>query len=367
MKDYYEILGISRNASDEEIKKAYRRLALKYHPDRNPEDPHAEEKFKEIAEAYAVLSDPQKRAEYDRFGTVGDFSSNFDFSSPFQDLFDDLFSTFFGGSRGGGRRKRGRRGSDLRYDLKLTFEEAIFGTKKTLTFKRKKVCDVCHGTGVEPGYSKEVCPVCKGRGEVYYTRGFFTISQTCPRCHGTGYINNHPCHACGGKGYVYDEVNIDVEIPAGVDTGSRLRIAGEGEPGENGGPPGDLYVFIEVEEHPFFKREGNDLICKVPVSFPQVALGDEIEVPTPYGPQKIKIPAGTQPGTVIKVKGKGVMDPSSGRVGNLYVEINVEVPRKLDAQQKELLREFERLTRKKHVEREKFWEKVKGFFTSKNP
>ncbi len=359
MKDYYEILGVSRDASDEEIKKAYRQLALKYHPDRNPDDPDAEERFKEIAEAYAVLSDPQKRAEYDRYGRVGGMD-NFDFHSPFEDLFDDIFSAFFG--RDKGRRRRGRRGADLRYDITLTFEEAIFGVKKELRFKRKSVCDRCGGSGVEPGHSRQTCPVCKGRGEVYYTRGFFTISQTCPRCHGTGYVNPHPCKQCGGKGYVMDEVKIEVEIPAGVDSGSRLRIAGEGEPGENGGPPGDLYLFITVEDHPFFKREGDDLICRVPVSFPQAALGDEIEVPTPYGVERVKILPGTQSNTIFTLRGKGVRNPTTGRKGDLHVEIFIEVPKKLDGKQKELLREFERLTRKKYPQREKFWERVKNFF-----
>ncbi len=358
MKDYYEILGVNRNASDEEIKKAYRRLALKYHPDRNPGDPAAEERFKEIAEAYAVLSDPQKRAEYDRYGSVG--SGDFEFSGPFGDFFEDIFSSFFGGGRR--RRSRGKRGADLRYDLKITFEEAVFGTRKSLVFKRKKVCDRCGGTGVEPGYSKERCPVCGGRGEVYYTRGFFTISQTCPRCHGTGYIITHPCEKCHGKGYVMDEIKIDVDIPAGVDNGARLRVAGEGEPGENGGPPGDLYVFISVEEHPFFKREGDDLICRVPVSFPQAALGDIIEIPTPYGVEKVKIPPGTQSATVFKIRGRGVKNLSTGRTGDLLVEIYIEVPKKLNEEQKELLREFERLTGSKHKEREKFWERIRSLF-----
>ncbi len=360
MKDYYEILGVRRDASDEEIKKAYRRLALKYHPDRNPDNPEAEEMFKEIAEAYAVLSDPKKRAEYDMYGKVGGME-DLNFHSPFEDLFDDIFSAFFGRDRRG--KRKGRRGADLRYDITLTFEEAIFGTRKELRFKRKTICSACNGSGVEPGYSKETCPLCKGRGEVYYTRGFFTVSQTCPRCHGSGYINSHPCKKCGGKGYVMDEVKLEVEIPPGVNTGSRVRIAGEGEPGLDGGAPGDLYLFIEVEEHPFFNREGDDLICRVPISFPQAALGDEIEVPTPYGVEKVKIPPGTQSATMFTIRGKGVTNPSTGRRGDFHIEVYIEVPRKLDNEQKELLREFEMLTRKKYPEREKFWEKLKNFFT----
>ena len=360
MKDYYEILGVSRDASADEIKKAFRKLAMEYHPDRNPGDSEAEEKFKVFAEAYEVLSDPEKRARYDRGEYFGNGSQGFS-GSNFEDIFGDIFSTFFGGGRG---RHRGRRGNDLKYEVTLTFEEAVFGTKKTITYNNKTTCKVCNGSGVEKGFSKEVCDVCNGRGEIYHTRGFFTVSQTCPKCKGSGYINRHPCHECNGKGFVFEKTSFELEIPAGVDDGDSIRVQGRGEPGIDGGQPGDLYVYINTKEHPIYKREGYDLICEVPITFTQAALGDEIKIPTLNGDEiLIKIPAGTKSGKKFIIRGEGIKNPRGYGKGDLIVVTNIEVPKHLTHRQKELLKEFHEISvEQKEKEKDSFWHKIKEVF-----
>ena len=360
MEDYYELLGVSRDASPEEIKKAFRKLAMEFHPDRNPDNPEAEEKFKIYAEAYEVLSDSEKRARYDR----GDFSfsGSQGFSgSNFEDIFGDIFSSFFGG---GGRRGRGRKGNDLKYTQKLTFEEAVFGTKKNITYKNKVTCKVCGGTGVEKGYSKEVCDYCKGKGEIYHTRGFFSVAQTCPKCGGEGYINRHPCHECKGTGYTYEKVSFDLDIPAGVDTGDSLRVPGKGEPGKSGGPPGDLYVYFDVKPHPIYKRDGYNLICEVPITYPQAVLGDEITIPDLQGNEiQIKIPSGTKSGKQFIIRGEGVKNPRGYGKGDLIVITNIEIPKHLTKKQKELLTEFQyTLEEQKEKEKDSFWHKIKDVF-----
>jgi|Deesub1362A_J573_1020465.scaffolds.fasta_scaffold00252_6 molecular chaperone DnaJ len=345
MKDYYEILGISRDATEEEIKRAYRKLALKYHPDRNPGDKTAEERFKEINEAYACLSDPEKRANYDRFGTAEGVGADFgfggfsDFASNFSDIFDDIFGDFFGGFTGR-RRRRATKGQDLRYDLEITLEEAVFGTQKRLTIPRWETCHVCEGTGSMPGRGPVVCPTCKGAGHTRLQQGFFSISRTCGRCNGTGSIITDPCKECKGHGRVKKKRVVTLKVPPGVDTGIRLKVTGEGEAGSYGGPPGDLYVMITVKPHPFFKRKGNDLHCEVPISFVQAALGAEIEVPTIDGNAKITIPAGTPSGRVFHLKGKGVPRLGSYGRGDQYITVYIDVPKKLTPRQRELLKEF---------------------------
>jgi len=359
MNDYYELLGISRDASQDEIKKAFRKLAMEFHPDRNPDNPEAEEKFKAYAEAYEVLSDPEKRSRYDR----GDFSFNTSqgFSgSNMEDIFGDIFSSFFGG----GRRSRGRQGNDLKYTVNLTFEEAVFGTNKKITYKNKVPCEVCNGSGVEKGFTKDVCEYCKGRGEIYHTRGFFSVSQTCPKCGGQGYINRHPCHECRGKGFVYEKVSFDLDIPAGVDNGDSIRVQGRGEPGQDGGPPGDLYVYVNTKEHPIYQRENYDLICEVPITFPQAAIGDEINIPDLKGNDiQIKIPAGTKSGKKFVIKGEGVSNPHGYGKGDLIIIAKIEVPKHLTKRQKELLMEFqETLDEQKDKEKDSFWHKIKDVF-----
>jgi len=349
MKDYYEILGISRDASEEEIKKAYRRLALKYHPDRNPGDKVAEERFKEINEAYACLSDPEKRANYDRFGTAEGVGADFgfggfgDFASGFGDIFDDIFGEFFGGFTGR-RRKRPTKGQDLRYDLEVTLEEAVFGTQKKLTIPRWERCHVCDGTGSMPGRGPVVCPTCNGTGHTRLQQGFFSISRTCGRCNGTGSIITDPCKECSGHGRIKKKRTVTLKVPPGVDTGIRLKVTGEGEAGSHGGPPGDLYVVITVKPHPFFKRKGNDLHCEVPISFVQATLGAEIEIPTIDGSAKITIPPGTPSGRVFHLKGKGVPRLGSYGRGDQYITVYIDVPKKLTPRQRELLKEFAKIS-----------------------
>ncbi len=344
MKDYYKILGVSRDASQEEIKKAFRRLALKYHPDRNQGNKEAEEKFKEINEAYAVLGDPEKRAQYDRYGTadVSGFETGFGFGSTFGEFFEDLFEDFFGTFTGRRRRARPRKGHDLKYDLTITLEEAARGVEKEIRVPRWQVCPDCGGSGASPGAGPVSCPQCEGTGYIRYQQGFFSVTRTCPRCQGLGTFIKDPCSRCDGQGKVRQYREISLKIPAGVDNGSRLRISGEGELGEHGGPPGDLYIVLHVEPHEFFQRQGDDLYCEVPISFPQAALGGEIEVPTLYGPEKIHIPSGTQSGTEFVLKGKGMPRLGSSRRGNLVVRVYIDVPKKLSQKQRELLEEFAR-------------------------
>jgi molecular chaperone DnaJ len=354
-RDYYEILGVSRDASNEHIKKAYRKLAVKFHPDKNPGDKQAEERFKELGEAYDVLADPQKRAAYDRFG-----HSAFDARSRagggarggFHDPMD-IFREVFGGGAGsifedlfgGERRDPGapQRGSDLRYDMELTLEEAARGCEKEIPLTKLEACDACHGTGAEKGSSTKVCATCAGRGQVLTSRGIFSIAQTCPRCEGAGRIIEHPCHTCRGAGRREKASRVKLKIPAGVDTGTRLRSAGNGEAGTRGGPQGDLHVVLHVRNHEIFHRDGDDLVCEVPISFVQAALGAEIEVPTLSGKANIRVPAGTQSGTVFRLRGRGISNVQGYGVGDLHVRVNVEVPTHLNAAQKASLQQFAEL------------------------
>jgi len=345
-RDYYEVLGVSPNATQEEIKKAYRRLALRYHPDRNPGDKEAEEKFKEAAEAYEVLRDPEKREIYDRFGHEGLEGRGFRGFSGFEDIFSsfsDIFEEFFGFRTGRPRRSYGPvQGKSLRYDLELTLEEAFSGKEEEIVFTRLTICRACEGRGLEPGTEPELCPTCQGQGQVIRSQGFFQISTTCPACRGEGQIITSPCHDCHGQGKVHTERRITVKIPAGVDTGSQLRLRGEGEPGEYGGPPGDLFVVIHVKEHEFFGREGDDLICQLPISFVQAALGDQITIPGLDGDEEIevKIPPGTQPEQILRIPGKGMPRLNGRGRGDLFVKVMVKIPERLTPRQRELLEAF---------------------------
>ncbi|RLA85219.1 MAG: molecular chaperone DnaJ [Deltaproteobacteria bacterium] len=340
-KDYYKILGVPRNATQEEIKRAYRQLALKYHPDRNPGDKEAEERFKEIAEAYEVLRDPEKRRLYDLYGTEGvRRSTGFSGFKTVEDIFsafNDLFEEFFGFST---RRPSPRRGQDLRYDLTLTFMEAVKGTTKSIRIPKRMPCERCNASGIEPGTSPEVCPYCYGRGHITRSQGFFTLTTTCGHCGGHGTIITNPCKACKGQGWVKGEKELRIDIPAGVYEGLRLRIEGEGEEGEWGGPPGDLYVYIHVRPHEDFERRGDDIVYRLALSFPMAALGGEVEVPTLEGPTKVRIPPGTQPGEVIRLKGKGVPRLDGRGRGDFIIEVTVRVPKRLTKRQRELLEEL---------------------------
>lgn len=345
-RDYYEVLQVSRDCGEVEIKKAYRKLALQYHPDRNPGDKEAEDRFKEAAEAYEVLRDPQKREIYDRFGHEGLEGTGFRGFSGFEDIFSsfgDIFEGFFGFGAGGGRRSSARQGKSLRYDMELTLEEAFEGKEEEIFFQKLMACETCDGSGARPGSRPKTCATCQGRGQVVRSQGFFQIATTCPACHGQGETITDPCPDCKGGGKVRVEKSLNVKIPAGVDTGSQLRLRGEGESGESGGPPGDLFVVIHVKEHPFFKREDENLVCDIPVSFVQAALGDTIKVPMlgDEGDYDLEIPGGTQPGEVMKVSGKGMISLRGFRKrGDLYVRINVKIPEKLDDTQREILEAF---------------------------
>jgi molecular chaperone DnaJ len=347
-RDYYEVLGVTRTATEVEIKSAYRKLAMTYHPDRNPNNPDAEEKFKELTEAYAILADSEKRSLYDRFGHAGVSSSaggpaGFD-PSIFQD-FGDIFGEFFGlGDLFGGagrRRSRAQRGADLREDLTLEFDEAVFGTEKQVSVRRHETCDTCRGSGVAPGKSAATCQTCQGRGQVRYQQGFFSIARTCPTCQGAGQVITDPCPKCKGQGSVVRDRVVEAKVPAGVEDGTRIRFAGFGEAGAFGGPAGDLYVVLHVKEHSFFEREGNDLHCIVPVSFSQAALGTELMIPTMEGEYKLKVPEGTQSGTSFRIRNKGVPVLNGHGKGDLFVEIRVQTPGKLTKRQRELLAELQ--------------------------
>jgi len=364
VKDYYELLGVSREVTPEELKKVYRQLAMKHHPDRNPGDRAAEEKFKEISHAYSVLSDPEKRAHYDRYGTAEGFGANqgpFAGGAGFSDIFEDFFGDFLGGSFGGHRKQRPARGNDLRYDLEITLEEAVFGTEKVITFPKLQKCGECSGTGSEPGKQPEVCSTCKGSGQIRYQQGFFSVSKSCGKCSGTGRHITNPCRKCRGHGAIQEQKTVNLKIPAGVDAGSRLKIVGEGEPGLNGGPSGDLYVILDVQEHEIFKREGTDLFCDFPISFTNAALGAEIEVPTLDGSTKLKIPAGTQSGKIFTLKGKGAPRIGSQQRGSQLIRISIEVPKKLSQRQKELLEEFATIST--DDSNKTFKDKLKDLFT----
>lgn len=375
-RDYYEILGVERTVTIEEIKKSYRKLAVKYHPDKNPGDKAAEEQFKELGEAYEVLSDPQKRTLYDQHGhaafdrRAGGFARGAGgFHDPFE-IFREVFGGGGGGSIfedlfGGGRADptQPQRGEDLRYDMEITFEESAHGTEKEITVTKPERCDVCNGSGAEAGSKVKTCPTCGGRGQVISSRGIFSIAQTCPACQGAGRVVEKPCKACHGAGRRDRPSKIKLRIPGGVDTGSRLRSLGNGEAGFRGGPPGDLYVVLHVKAHEIFQRDGDDLLCEVPVSFVRAALGAEIEVPTLNGKAEIKIPPGTQPGTTFRLKGKGIKNVQGYGHGDLHVRIMVEVPTHLTSAQKAKLQEYAELCNGKESPlSQSFFEKAKNFF-----
>jgi molecular chaperone DnaJ len=349
-RDYYEVLGVTRTASVEEIKSAYRKCALKWHPDRHPEDKaEAEVKFRESTEAYSVLSDPQKRQIYDTYGHAGlsgAGAGGVDFSGTIFQDFHDIFGDFFGfedlfsGGRRGGRRGRAQRGSDLRYDMTLTFEEASTGVNTKIKIPRQEFCAACNGAGAKAGTGVATCQTCGGRGQLAYQQGFFTITRTCPACQGAGQIIKERCAECRGQGRVEKEKTIELRIPPGVDTGTRMRVQGEGEPGPNGGPTGDLYVVLDVKEHPFFERRGADLYCTIPISVAQAALGAELQVPGLSGDEKLKIPEGTESGAVFRVRGKGLADPHGGGKGDLYYHVRVLTPSKLTREQRKLIEQL---------------------------
>lgn len=345
-RDCYEVLGIDRAASAEEIKSAYRKAALKWHPDRNPQTKQeAEEKFREATESYSILSDPQKRATFDRYGYAGLSRGGFDggvnqtIFDEFQDIFGDFFGfeDIFGGRRSG---NRSQRGADLRYDMKLSFEEAAAGVNTKIRLPRLDFCESCNGTGAKAGTGAVACVTCGGRGQVHYQQGFFTISRTCPDCRGAGQIVREACQDCRGQGRVERTRTIDLRIPPGVDSNTRLRVPGEGEPGDNGGPPGDLYVVLDVKAHPYFERRNADLYCTVPVTVVQAALGAAIKVPGLNGEETVKIPEGTQTGEIVRLKGKGLPDPHGGGRGDLYVNIHVVTPTKLTREQRRLIEQL---------------------------
>ncbi|UVW28408.1 molecular chaperone DnaJ [Massilia sp. H6] len=373
-RDFYEILGVAKNASEDDIKKSYRKLAMKYHPDRNPDNKEAEEKFKEVKEAYEMLTNPEKRDAYDRYGhagvdpNMGGGGGGGGFGAGgFGDL-GDIFGDIFGGGRGrgGGGGPQVYRGADLRYNLEITLEQAANGYETTIRVPSWDKCDTCHGSGAKPGTQPVTCTTCAGHGQVRMQQGFFSIQQTCPKCHGNGKIIPEPCAACGGAGRIKRNKTLEVKIPAGIDNGMRIRSTGNGEPGTNGGPAGDLYVEIHIKPHAVFQREGDDLHCEMPISFSKAALGGEIEVPTLTGKVSFTVPEGTQTGKTFRLKGKGIKGVRSGYVGDLFCHVNVETPVKLTDKQKDLLREFERSTNEgggKHSPQSKGWmDKVKDFF-----
>ncbi len=367
-RDYYEIMGLSRTATEAEIKRAYRRLAMQYHPDRNPDDPAAELRFKEINEAYEVLRDPQKRAAYDQFGHQafeaggapgrGAAGAGFDFSS-FADAFEDLFADFMGGRR----RSASNRGADLRYNITITLEEAFAGKRAQIRVPTAVACEACGGSGSEGGAEPSPCGTCRGIGRVRTQQGFFTIERTCPSCHGSGRVIRNPCGTCSGSGRMQKEKLLAVNIPPGVEDGTRIRLSGEGEAGVRGGPPGDLYIFVSIAPHWIFHREGRDLYCRVPIPMTTAALGGQVEVPTIEGKRlRIQIPEGTQTGRQIRLKGKGMTELHGGARGDMLVELVVETPVNLTRRQKELLREFEKVSGKgdnQHPQSEGFFAKVK--------
>jgi molecular chaperone DnaJ len=376
-RDYYDVLGASKGASADELKKAYRKKAKELHPDRNADNPEAEAQFKEVNEAYEVLKDADKKAAYDRYGHAafeggmggggrpgGGMHGNADFASAFSDVFDDLFGDFMGGGRGGGR-QRAARGDDLRYNLRVTLEEAFNGVQKTINVPTSVACGSCNGSGAEGGAEPVQCPTCSGMGKVRATQGFFTVERTCPTCSGLGQIIKNPCHSCGGAGRVQRDRALSVNIPAGVETGTRIRLGGEGEAGLRGGPPGDLYIFVEVAGHKIFEREGRELHCRVPVSMTVAALGGDIEVPTiDGGRSRVKIPAGSQSGRQMRLRGKGMPGLRQPGHGDMFIELAVETPVNLTSRQKELLAEFESLAEDNNPESSSFFRSVKNFWDS---
>ena len=376
-RDYYEVLGIAKGADAAAIKKAYRQKAKELHPDRNADDPTAEAKFKEANEAYEVLKDENKKAAYDRYGHAA-FENGMggggqrpggghgDFGSAFSDVFDDLFGDFMGGGRGGGGRRGGaQRGNDLRYNLRINLEDAYAGLKKTITVPTAVGCDSCNGTGAEGGSEPQTCPTCAGMGKVRAQQGFFTVERTCPTCSGMGQTIKNPCKSCHGQGRTEKEKSLSVNIPAGVETGTRIRLAGEGEAGMRGGPTGDLYIFIEVNDHALFEREASNLFCRVPVSMATAALGGEIEVPTiDGGRSRVKVPEGSQSGRQMRLRGKGMPALRGGGSGDMFIELAVETPVKLTARQRELLKEFDELSEDNNPQGSSFFKSVKSFWDS---
>jgi molecular chaperone DnaJ len=372
-RDYYEVLSVSRTASDQEIKSAYRKLAMQFHPDRNPDDPEAEEKFKECSEAYSVLVDGQQRARYDQFGHAGVGSGGMggggvDFNSAIFTDFSDIFGEMFGigdlFGNGGRRRSRAQRGADLREDVTLEFEEAVFGVTTSIDVHKHESCENCVGSGIAPGKSAHTCKACGGRGQQRFQQGFFSIARTCGSCGGAGQVINDPCPKCRGEGRVMKERKLEVKVPAGVEDGMRMRYAGQGEPGYFGGTPGDLYVVLHVKEHAFFHRDGHHLQCSIPISFAQAAMGAEIEIPTLEGTHKLKVPEGTQSATLFKVRGKGIPVLNGHGKGDLMVEVKVQVPAKLTKRQRELLTELGQTTAvdNKPQKDPSLMSKVKEFF-----
>lgn len=378
-RDYYEVLGVSKGASADEIKKAYRTKAKELHPDRNADKPDAEAQFKEVNEAYDVLKDGDKKAAYDRFGHAafdggmagggraggyGGRPGQGDFASAFSDVFEDLFGDFMGGQRGGGGRNRASRGSDLRYNLRISLEEAFAGLNKQITVPSSVACGSCNGTGSEAGTEPTTCPTCSGMGKVRAQQGFFTVERTCPTCSGMGQIVKNPCRTCGGAGRQQKDRALSVNIPAGVETGTRIRLSGEGEAGMRGGPAGDLYIFIDVADHALFQRDGIDLFCRVPVSMTRAALGGEIEVPTiDGGRSRVKVPEGSQSGRQMRLRGKGMPQLRGPGIGDMYIELAVETPVSLTAEQKELLKKFEEISAKSNNPNATgFFDKVKSFW-----
>ncbi|MEO9823658.1 MAG: molecular chaperone DnaJ [Paracoccaceae bacterium] len=374
-RDYYEVLGVAKGASADEIKKGYRQKAKQLHPDRNSDNPNAESEFKEANEAYEVLKDADKKAAYDRFGHAafeggmggrpgggGMGGGGGDFASAFSDVFDDLFGDMMGGGRRGGG-QRAVRGSDLRYSLRISLEDAFNGLQKTIQVTTAVGCDTCNGTGAESGAEPQNCPTCAGMGKVRASQGFFTVERACPTCSGMGQIIKNPCKSCGGAGRTEKERSLSVNIPAGVETGTRIRLSGEGEAGMRGGPTGDLYIFIEVTEHPLFQRDGPNLYCHVPVSMISAAMGGDIEVPTiDGGRSRVKVPSGSQSGRQMRLRGKGMPALRGGGAGDMMIELAVETPVNLTSRQKELLAEFEKLSEENNPESSGFFKKVKTFW-----
>jgi molecular chaperone DnaJ len=375
-RDYYSVLGVNRDASEEDIKKSYRRMAMKFHPDRNSTDKDSEEKFKECKEAYEVLTDARKRAAYDQFGHAGiDPAAGFGAGARgaegfggFADAFGDIFGEIFGQQRGGRGGNGVYRGADLRYNLELSLEDAARGTEAKIRIPTLEQCATCHGSGAKPGTTPKQCPTCHGRGEVRVSQGFFSLQQTCPQCHGRGKVIADPCTTCEGAGRVRKHKTLSVKIPAGVDQDDRIRLAGEGEAGVNGGPPGDLYVVVSLKAHPVFQRDGADLHCELPISFATAALGGDIDIPTLDGHAKVKVAPETQTGQVFRLRNKGIRPVRGSVTGDLYCHVSIETPVKLTARQKELLREFDAITQEDpeaHSPRAKnFFDKVKEFFGS---
>ncbi|MCH2250189.1 MAG: molecular chaperone DnaJ [Cognatishimia sp.] len=376
-RDFYDVLGVGKGASADEIKKAYRKKAKEYHPDRNAENAEAAEvKFKEANEAYEILKDAEKKAAYDRYGHAafeggmggggrGGHHGQGDFASAFSDVFDDLFGDFMGGGGRGGGRQRAARGSDLRYNLRVTLEEAYSGLQKSIQVPASVSCGSCSGTGAEGGAEPTTCPTCSGMGKVRAQQGFFTVERTCPTCSGLGKIIQNPCKVCGGAGRVEKDRSLSVNIPSGVETGTRIRLAGEGEAGMRGGPNGDLYIFIDVAKHEIFERDGVNLFCRVPVSMASAALGGDIEVPTiDGGRSRVKIPAGSQSGRQMRLRSKGMPALRGAGQGDMFIEIAVETPVNLTSRQKELLREFEQESKENNPENDSFFKSVKGFWDS---